>query len=73
MVNYQFKFNNKGNKIYLIPYVEFIKLTKKIKQKMKTIKNIYKTFQLKGVIYLILSGEFKIAYEYTKIYIKHKL
>ena len=40
---------------------------------METIKKIYKTFQLKGVIFLILSGEFKIAYEYTKIYIKHKL
>ena len=40
---------------------------------MKTIKDIYKTFQFKGVIYLILTGDFRIAYEYTKIYIKHKL
>ena len=40
---------------------------------MKTIKKIYKTFKLKGVIYLILLGDFIIAYEYTKIYITHKL
>ena len=40
---------------------------------MKTIKDIYKTFQFKVVIFLILLGNFKIAYKYTKIYIKHKL
>lgn len=40
---------------------------------METIKKIYKTFHFKGVIYLILLGKFGIAYEYTKIYITHKL
>ena len=41
---------------------------------METIKNIYKTFHFKGVFYLIvLFGNFRVAYGYTNIYIKHKL
>ena len=40
---------------------------------MGTIKRIYKSFHFKGVLYLVLLGDFRIAYEYTKIYITHKL
>lgn len=39
---------------------------------MGTNKNNEKSFQFKGVIFLILSGEFRAAYKYTKIYIKYK-
>ena len=31
MVNYKITYNNKGNILYLIPYDEFINITKKIK------------------------------------------
>lgn len=41
---------------------------------METIKKIYKTFHFKGVFYLIvLYCNFRVAYKYTKIYIKNKL
>ena len=40
---------------------------------MGTNKNNEKSFQFKGVIFLILSGEFRAAYKYTKIYITYKL
>lgn len=31
MVNYRVAYNDKGNLLYLIPYTEFINITKKIK------------------------------------------
>ena len=41
---------------------------------METIKKINKTFHFKGIFYLIVfNGNFRVAYEYTKNYIKHKL